>query len=174
MKKLYLLRHAKSDWSNLGVSDHDRVLNKRGRKASTLLGYRFREFGLRPDTVVCSTAARARETLDRAMDAGQLDWHVATDPRLYGASPDTILTIIHEYGDSADSLMLVGHNPGFADVAKALAGEAKQGMLERLRHKVPTGALITLKFDVNSFRDVRAQSGVLTHFLRPKHELSAA
>ncbi|MFC3052180.1 SixA phosphatase family protein [Kordiimonas pumila] len=172
MKRLYLLRHAKSDWSNMGLVDHDRILNRRGQKAAALIGQRFKDFGREPDLVVCSTALRARETLDRLMAAGSYNWNVQNEKRLYGASPDTILSIVHQYGASCDTLMLVGHNPGMADVAKALAGDAKPGLLERLISKVPTGAMITLEFDIPSFQGVRAKSGMLTQFLRPKHELA--
>jgi len=172
VKRLYLLRHAKSDWSDLGVSDHDRVLNKRGCKAAALIGKKFGDSGLQPDLVVCSTAVRARETLDRLMTAGKLDWQVRYEPRLYGASPDTILSLVHTYGLNCDSLLLVGHNPGFADVAMALARDAKGGILEKIMRKVPTGAFMTLEFDIPCFQYARAQSATVTQFLRPKHEFA--
>ncbi len=172
MKQLYLLRHAKSCWKDMSLCDHDRPLNKRGKKASAKIGSKFAEMSMAPDLVLCSTAVRASETIDRVLKAGNLDWNIQHEPKLYGASSDTILSLVHKHGANVDKLMIVGHNPGLADVAFALSCRGKPSLFERMYKKVPTGSFITLYFDVNCFSEVRARSGELTEFMRPKVEFA--
>jgi len=169
-KKIYLLRHAKSDWANMAISDHDRPLNSRGKEAADLIGHKLASFAFAPDIVVCSTALRAMETLDRVRKSGGFAWHVEHRRRLYGASADTLLTAIHRQDSTAKSVFLVGHNPGLQDLALALASNTESDMYHHLDAKLPTGGFLCLEFDVDSFPEISVGSGKLTHFLRPKHE----
>lgn len=169
-KKIYLLRHAKSDWSNLALGDHDRPLNDRGIQAADLIGRKLAASSFSPDAVLCSTAQRAVETLDRLMTAGSFNWHIDLRRNLYHASADRLLTAIHGEDSSVDSILLVGHNPGLQDLALALVSEGDQHVVNKVRKKVPTGAFLCLEFDVADFRDITVGSGRLTSFMRPKHE----
>ena len=169
-KTVYLLRHAKSDWSDLTISDHDRRLNSRGEKASSLIGHKLREMCVSPDTVICSTALRTKLTLNRIMDAGNFNWDPLYKRSLYAAGADRLLTEIHGLPEDQKSVLLVGHNPGIQDLALALAGETDKSTKKRLRKKVPTGAFIRLDFDVNCFKRVAVGRGKLLYFMRPKHE----
>jgi phosphohistidine phosphatase len=169
-KKLYLLRHAKSDWSNLALSDRDRPLNRRGEAAATLIGARLAAEGFTVDQVICSPAQRAVQTLERLVASGGFNFPVTYDDCLYGAGASRLLSIIHKQNDAADSLMLVGHNPGLEELALAISMKRKTKLIGKVRKKVPTGSLISLEFDLDSFSKIGASSGCLVGFRRPKHE----
>ncbi len=172
MKQLYLLRHAKSCWKSDFSCDHSRHLNKRGYRAAAKIGKRFAEMQIQPDLVLCSTATRAQETFSGIVEAGGFEWNMKPEPRLYGASANTILAIIKEYGPAVNNLMIIGHNPGLEDAAMALSTKGKKSLFDRLYHKVPTGSFISIEFDVPCFSDVSARSGKLIDFMRPKIEFA--
>lgn len=169
-KKVYLLRHAKSDWSALSMSDHNRQLNKRGEKAASFIGRKLAEAAFEPGLVLCSTALRATQTLDQLMAAGNFNWHTQHKRSLYHASADTMLTMVHSVSPDVGSVLLVGHNPGMQDLALALTGRSEPATLARLKKKMPTGAFIKLEFNVNCFSQIAVGGGNLTGFMRPKQE----
>ena len=169
MKTLYFLRHAKSDWSDLSLPDYERPLNARGRRACMKIGLALQRMGVMPDRVLCSTATRAQETLERVMSAGELSWPVTREGGLYGAGADRILSLIRQQPDDCSSLLLVGHNPGFQDLVVGLSGEeAKDGMIDRANRKLPTGAFAEISFTENSFQQIGLGSGCLQQFVKPK------
>lgn len=169
MKTLYFLRHAKSDWSDFSLPDYERPLNERGRRACLKIGLTMKRLSITPERVVCSTATRARETLDRVMTSGELDWPVTSESALYGAGADRILSLIRQQPDSFQSLLLVGHNPGFQDLVVGLTGsEAEGGMLDRVMRKLPTGAFAEITFDSGSFSQIGLGTGHLNRFIKPK------
>ena len=133
MKTLYLLRHAKSSWDDPRLADHERPLAPRGREAARRLAKHMARAKLRPDLVLCSSAARAVETYE-ALAGALRGPEVSTEDGLYGAVTEDLLARLRQVGEGVRSVMLVGHNPGLAD-------------LGRLRDKLPTGALAVLSFD---------------------------
>lgn len=172
MKRLYFLRHAKSDWKNPGLSDHERPLNGRGKRACSKMAKVFTSLNINPDIVLCSTAARTRETACRVMKAGTLEWNIRYEGTLYGASADNILSHIRALPDEYTSVLIIGHNPGTEDLVKGLTlSEENDGMLARLSWKYPTGALACLEFQVDNFADITLKSGNLTRFIKPKDTL---
>ncbi len=169
MKTLYFLRHAKSDWGNIDLPDHQRPLNARGRKACARTGARLRKRGFNPGLVLCSSAARAQETLNAIMSAAGCNWPVQLEAELYGASADRILGLIRQQSDTHDSLLLVGHNPGFQDIVMGLAGGEKPvGALARVARKMPTAAFSELVFDTENFQKIGVGMGCLVDFFTPK------
>jgi phosphohistidine phosphatase len=141
MRTLYLLRHAKSSWDNPALADHERPLAPRGRRAAKRIAEHMLRSGIEPELVLCSTAVRARQTLElvRAAIPGS---SVALEAALYGASADELLARVRRLPDAVGSVMLVGHNPGLQDLALLLA--AGDGEAARVEAKFPTGALATL------------------------------
>ncbi|MEV7632482.1 histidine phosphatase family protein [Microbacterium sp. NPDC089318] len=121
MKTLLLARHAKSDWGDPSVRDHDRPLNARGLRDAPAMASRLREERVRLQHIVSSTALRARTTADEYAAAFHLE--VADEPALYAASSRTILAVAAHLPDEADVAMLVGHNPGMTDAVAELTGE---------------------------------------------------
>jgi phosphohistidine phosphatase len=166
MKRLWLLRHAKSSWDDAHLADHDRPLSARGTRAAAAIGRHLDEAGVRPDIVVCSTARRARETLAGALAGlgGDVDVHVESG--LYTFDAADLLTRVRALPDGAASALLVGHNPAIGSLAARLAREGPH--LKELRDKYPTGALATLDLEVDAWRDVAAGCGVLTAFAVPR------
>lgn len=165
MKILTLLRHAKSDWDDPSQRDFDRPLNARGRRAATAMGEEMRRLGLAFDRVVASPARRTTETLQRIGDAyGPLP--LDYDERVYLAAVPTLLRIVQAADDAQDRLMIVGHNPGMAQLTLVLgrAGDLR----ERAAAKFPTGALAELRFDVASWGEVDAGAGTLARFIMPR------
>ena len=144
MKTLYLLRHAKSSWSDAGLSDHDRPLAKRGRDATAALSAHMTATAISPAIVLCSTARRAQETLDGVKGAFDDDVALWSDRGLYGADDDELLAVLRELPATVPSAMLVGHNPGLQDLALELTRGGDERALARLHGKFPTGALATL------------------------------
>ncbi len=168
MIRLYLLRHAKSDWGNMRLVDRDRPLNSRGKKAANQLGRYMKEQALAPDLILCSPAKRTRSTLKRVKKQAEADWPVTIDDRLYGADAMTVLELIMAQSGTVQSLMLVGHNPTFHNVASVLTGRGDRSVIEKMREKYPTGALAIIDFDVDSFADIAMGRGKLVAFVRPR------
>ena len=135
-KRLLLLRHAKSSWDDPTLADHDRPLAPRGRKAAKRIGRHLRSEGITVSLVLCSSARRARETLDRVAPAGRIE----VESELYGASADQLLDRLRRLPDDTGTVMLVGHNPAIQDLLLALVDEPGDLAAE----KFPTGALATL------------------------------
>ena len=159
MKTLYLLRHAKSSWKDDTLDDFERPLKKKGLGDAQLVGkvIRQREIGL--DLVISSSAERARQTTQLVLMSADKQVELKFDERLYEAGMRRLLTLVSRLDNQANSVMLVGHNPGFEELLKTLTGEA---------HTMPTAALAGIEFDVDDWSQVKARTGRLTLFLTPK------
>jgi phosphohistidine phosphatase len=165
MKHLYLLRHAKSSWKDASLPDHDRPLNGRGRRAAKAVARHMREHGIAPELVLCSTARRARETLDRIEPALNTS-AVHLEPDLYAASAHALLARLRSVGDTVESVLLIGHNPGLQDLALELARPGSAA--DALAAKYPTAALATLAFEASSWRELDRGRAELVEFVRPR------
>lgn len=165
MKRLYLLRHAKSSWKDPGLADHDRPLAGRGRRAAKAVARHLRELGIEPELVMCSTARRARETLERlepVLGTGAV-W---VERELYGAGAGALLEQLRGVPDAVGSVLVIGHNPGLQRLALALARPAPA--VEELEAKYPTAGLAALVFEGPSWRDLDRGSAELVGFVRPR------
>ena len=125
MKTLFLLRHAKAENSVPGASDLERLLDKRGRHEAQALGRWLKQQDSRPDLVLCSTAMRAQETAALVLGSAELDLDVRYDNRLYEAGPRQLLEVISEVEEETSAVLLVGHNPGMAELLQLLTGRAE-------------------------------------------------
>src|SRR5262245_33104669 len=132
MLRLMLLRHAKSDWSSAGMSDHERPLNQRGREAAPLMGRHIARERLVPSLVICSTATRTRETCDLMTAALSHAPPIRYEQRLYEAAPETIIKVIAATANDVHTLLVIGHNPGLQLVALTLANRAHARLREKL------------------------------------------
>ncbi|HYZ14150.1 MAG TPA: histidine phosphatase family protein [Actinomycetota bacterium] len=163
-RRLLLIRHAKSSWNDASLSDRDRPLVGRGRKAAERMGSHLRDEGLRPDVVLCSPSRRTRETLDLLEFSGA---EVMYLDELYAASQDELLASAREVRDDAEVVAVVGHNPGIQDLSIELASDDAAAGAVRLRQKFPTCAVAV--FDVDgAWRDVAAARVRLVSFVVPK------
>jgi phosphohistidine phosphatase len=163
-RRLFLLRHAKSSWEDPGLADHERPLAPRGRRACKLIATYLREQDVTASLVLCSSAARTRETLERIMPAlGSPE--VQIEDRLYGASSPELLSRLRELPERVDSAILIGHQPAIQRLALELAGDGPE--LHRLRGKFPTAALATLLF-AGCWSELEGGSAELAEFVTPK------
>ena len=118
MIRLVLVRHAKSDWGDPGLDDHERPLNDRGRRDAPRMARRLAETGFRPDIILSSTAVRARTTAEAF--AAELAVPVALEPELYGAPASTLLSAAE--ATRAPAVVVVAHDPGMTALAERLSG----------------------------------------------------
>jgi phosphohistidine phosphatase len=155
MPRLYLLRHAKSSWDDPDLSDHDRPLAPRGRKAAQAMRSHLVSAEVTPSLVLCSSALRARQTLERVAPEGEL----RIEAELYGASARSLLERCRALPAHLESVMVIGHNPGMHELSLLLSGEP--------REKFPTGALATLVLE-DGWSSLEPGGARLEAFVRPK------
>jgi phosphohistidine phosphatase len=167
MKRLTLLRHAKSTWDDPVARDFDRPLNRRGRKAARRVGEEMRALGLTFDAAIASPALRVKETLVEVEAGYGRSLSVRYEDPVYLASVQTLLEIVRGAGDEVESLLLAGHNPGMESLAIALSRGSP--LRDDLAVKYPTGTLAELVFDdAESWREVGPGAGRLDRFIRPR------
>jgi len=160
MKTLLVLRHAKSSWSDPALDDHERPLNARGRRDAPRMGALVREHGLIPDVVISSDAVRARLTAEAVVEAARYGGEIRLDPRLYLAGPADILSVLRSVGENAETVMIVGHNPGLEELVAHLTGEWQD---------LPTTALAQIVLPIDQWRDLTLSTrGTLVGHWRPK------
>lgn len=160
MKRLVLLRHAKSSWSDPSLADFDRPLNKRGKRDAPAMGLRLANLGIDPDQIISSPAKRARRTATAV--AAALDFpreEIEFADAIYGADCDTLLDIVRGLGN-ADEVLLVGHNPGFTDLGNMLTDSPIDNL--------PTCGVVILDFDVSSWSQVGLGDGLRVAYDSPK------
>lgn len=168
MKTLYLLRHAKSLWPDPPAPDLERPLNKRGKRAAALMGGYFKAQGIAPEVVLCSPAARTRETLERLDEARGQRAPVRLLKTLYLAPPDRLLATARGLENELQSAMIVAHEPGIGHFALAMSEADASSARGDLEQKFPTGALAVIAFPVERWRDIDEGSGRLVAFVRPR------
>lgn len=160
MRTLIVLRHAKASPEEAGMTDHDRPLTKKGRKAAKAMGKLLREEGLTPDLVLSSTAERARETTILCIDAARYAGPVLYLDELYLAEPPAYLDALRRHGGDAARVLVVGHNPGLEALLFRLTG--------RTEH-LPTAALATCTLPIERWSELGAETtGELVQVVRPK------
>jgi phosphohistidine phosphatase len=173
MGTLLLLRHAKSSWDTMSLPDYDRPLAKRGRKAAPLIGAEIARLGLRPDLILCSGAARTRETLDLVLPAlGAPPPEIVYDDAIYMATPTVLLGLLRKLpteGSAPKTVLVVGHNPGLEELSELLVGGGNDEAQELMAEKFPTGALAVFTFPSDTWSDIALGAGTLAHFITPAH-----
>ncbi len=172
MRRLLLLRHAKAVPAT-ARRDYDRALIERGRRDAERIAAFVAEAGMIPDLVIFSAAERTRETATIVLAAWPRPVEARAEPALYDATRPAIHAIVRALPDAAASVMLVGHNPGVAELANVLAGRGAKIDMLRMAGKFPTSGLAALEFDVDRWRDAAYGAARLTRFATPD-DLSAA
>ena len=166
VKRLMLMRHAKSSWDEPELSDEARPLTKRGRKAAVRMADHIAAAGLTPSVVLCSSAARARETAELLHPALPPKTQIKVEPRLYEAGSSQLLTRIKRLSPGAASVLIVGHNPAMQELVLELA--AKSPKVKEIRAKFPTAALAVLEAEVDAWNEITPGDAKLVHFATPK------
>ncbi|GIX00494.1 MAG: hypothetical protein KatS3mg111_3826 [Pirellulaceae bacterium] len=161
MRTLILMRHAKSDWSQPGLADYDRPLNRRGRRAAPAMAHLLEKHHLRPEVILTSTARRTQETLELMRATGWApDAIVINEKQLYLASPETILECISALDNHWSNAMVMGHNPGLAQLVQRLAGQEME---------LPTAAVVVFSCDAEDWPTAgRGSAWKLLHYWKPR------
>lgn len=160
MKTLLLVRHAKSSWDAPARDDHERPLDERGLRDAPEMGRRLGERGIRPDVIRASTAVRARTTARLlAEELGVAPDALVLDPRLYGASAQTVLDIVAELDADVAVAMIVAHDPGLSELAFELSGTIEH---------MPTCAIAEFTFDVDEWARLDRSGAVEVRFDSPR------
>lgn len=159
MKTLLLLRHAKSSWKDADALDFERPLNGRGKKAAPLVGRLLRERKIEPELILCSPAERARQTASLVVEAASLACAVRFDERIYEASAARLLEVVSQVEEEAQTLLLVGHNPGLEGLLALLTGET---------HAMPTAALACVALAEEKWGKLKEQGARLEWLTTPK------
>ena len=162
MKRLYLVRHAKSSWDDPDLSDIDRPLNKRGKKDAPIMGERLKnEHKAKPDLIISSPAKRAIRTARIiAKEIGYSKEKIEIKDSLYASGVTAMLNVIHYLDDSLDEVMLFGHNPDLTSLANYLSNQQVDN--------IPTCGVFCVDFDVKSWQDIEKGKGIFKFFDYPK------
>jgi phosphohistidine phosphatase len=161
MKRLILVRHAKSSWKNPGLKDFARPLNGRGKQNAPMMGKRLLGSGILPEVVVSSPAKRAWSTARLiASEIHFKEENLIADPEVYEADVDTLMEIIGNFSGDWQDVMLVGHNPGLTDLAERLTDQAFGNL--------PTCAICCIAFAVENWSEISYGSGRVYHYDDPK------
>jgi phosphohistidine phosphatase len=163
-KRIHLLRHAKSSWDDPELGDHERPLAPRGMKAAARMAHWIEANGVRPELVLCSSALRACETLAK-VEAALGSPRVVMADSLYAASADELVLRLGRVADGVREVLLVGHNPGLADLCQLLAKPSSERA--RLAQKLPTGALVTLETE-SGWADLEPECATIAHVALPR------
>jgi phosphohistidine phosphatase len=154
------MRHAKSSWDDPELADHDRPLNKRGKRDAPRMGRLLVKEELVPDAILTSTAVRARETAQAVAEALEFDAQLQVDKDLYLAGPAEILAVLRRVDEDAERALLIAHNPGLEELLEALTGS---------RDSLPTAAIARIDLAVRRWRDLKpGTTGRLVALWRPK------
>ena len=160
MKTLFLVRHAKSSRDDPMLSDRDRPLNERGMRDASRVGEQLAQRGAKPDLILSSPARRAMTTAEivaRKLDYRRKD--IGVEYRLYAATPDDLLAVVHELDDKSKRVMLFGHNPELTELARRLSAKITE---------MATCAVAEFAFDIKSWSKVGAQEPASATLHNPK------
>ncbi len=164
MKQLFVLRHAKSSWTDSSLSDFERPLNDRGLNAAPFMGELIARKNLLPDIILSSPAKRAVHTATLIKESSGANAEIRYDERIYEASPHTLRQIVAELDDAFGSAMIVGHNPGIEGFIRYVTGKFEP---------MPTASLAVIEFKKDKWCKIDADSGKVLNVFRPKDEIRA-
>jgi phosphohistidine phosphatase len=164
MKRLYLVRHAKSSWKDLSLPDFDRPLNKRGKRDAPLMGEKLKKLDVLPDLLIASPAKRAKKTAKTiAAKIGYKSNKIIFDESIYHLGITGIVRILSKLDSEIESVMLVGHNPDLTILAEQFSGN--------IVDNVPTCGIFCLEFNFADWRKISSETGRTIFFEYPKKDL---
>ena len=161
MKTLLLLRHAKSSWKHPELADHDRPLNKRGKRTAPRVSALLQDEDLIPDLILCSSAVRAHTTALLVAKACAYAGEIKRIRKLYLAEAQTYVEVLRQVAEKHARVLVVGHNPGLEALIESLTGEAMA---------MPTAALAQVELSLKRWSDLDTDTDCkLVNVWRPKN-----
>lgn len=167
MKRLTVLRHAKSDWGDADLDDFNRPLNDRGWKAAKRIGRELQHRDFRFDLVLASPAARVRETLDGVQEKFDFAAPIRFEPPMYLATEALLMAVVRDLPEAVHRPLLVGHNPGLQQLLLGLSVE-DDPLRSKVAHKLPTAAIAVVELPADRWAEVEPASGRLVELIVPK------
>lgn len=162
MKRLFLIRHAKSSWKEHGMTDHERPLNHRGEKDAPFMAKLLKKNKFKPDFILTSNAVRAKRTAEIfASVFGYPIEEITAEPDLYLAGRQNFLKTVNTIDDGINCCFLFSHNPGISEFGHFLTDKERLDM--------PTCSIWGIEFDVNSWREIKCGAGKTIFFEYPKN-----
>jgi phosphohistidine phosphatase len=162
MKTLLLLRHAKSSWKQQALNDHDRPLNKRGKREAPEVGRYLKENDLLPDLILCSTARRARDTAQAVVDESGYDGEMDQLPDLYLSDTACYLDVLKRLPDDVKRVLIVGHNPELDELLT---------LLTDVNQHLTTASLVHIDLPITSWAELNeATDGRLQKIWSPREK----
>jgi phosphohistidine phosphatase len=159
MKKLFIVRHAKSSWKDMSLDDFDRPLNKRGRKNAPFMGKLLKDKGICPDIILSSPANRAKTTAQIMSKELEYEKEILFDEEIYESTPTLLDKKIKKIGDEVNMAFIFGHNPELNALAEGYVG---------ISENIVTCGIVEIDFDCESWSDIDAQNAKLISYEYPK------
>jgi len=160
MKRLLIMRHAKSSWKDSDLTDHERPLKKRGKNDAHQMGKLLKSKKIVPDMIICSTAERAKETAELLAEAMKYKNEIIYSDALYMAEPMDILNEIASHASKEKTVMVIGHNPGSEALVQILTGKVEC---------LPTGSIAYVTAKMDDWKEIAKDDGLkLKNLWRPK------
>ena len=160
LRYIILFRHGKSDWNVNYESDHERPVSKRGIKAAKKMGRYLSNIDQVPGLIMSSTALRALNTAEIAINAGKWSSDLVLEKKIYESSVETLKNIISKQNDKYNSICLVGHEPTFSSFI--------EGCNNSIWSRFPTASMARINFNINRWCDIDIKLGSLVWLIRPK------
>jgi phosphohistidine phosphatase len=167
MRRLLLLRHAKTERAEPGERDRDRKLTGRGRNDAPVIGTYIAKHGLVPDLALVSPAVRAQETWALIAPCFKKTPRMVTDDRIYNAATVALFHLVAE-APTAETLLMVGHNPGFHELAVHLVAAGDVDLREQLKEGLPTTGLVVIDLPIDDWSLLHPRAGRLERFVTPR------
>ena len=161
MKNLLVMRHAKSDWSDTSLSDFNRPLNNRGRKAAPFMGNELLKRDKKPDLIMSSPAERAKSTAEKVASAVGYKTSIQFEEDFYFGYIDEIIEAVKQCNQQQNRVLIIGHNPTLESLVASLTGNN-----DYLR--MPTAAIASILFDIGNWSDLKKSTGNLEWLILPK------
>jgi phosphohistidine phosphatase len=165
MKRLFVMRHAKSSWNDANLADFDRPLNDRGLEAAPFMGRLMARRKFTPDVILSSPAKRARQTAELVKESAGWNAEVRFNDAIYEASPITLSRVVADLPNDVSSVMVVGHNPGMEGFIRVLTGRIEA---------MSTAALAVIDLAIDEWSQIGAGTGRLVEVIRPKELMKGA
>lgn len=159
MKRLFVMRHAKSSWGDANLADFDRPLNDRGLEAAPFMGRLMAERNLAPEIILSSPAKRARQTAELVKESAGWNAELRLEDSIYEASPITLCRVVAELSNDVASAIVIGHNPGMEGFIRLLTGRLEP---------MSTAALAVIDLAIDDWRGIEPATGRLVEVVRPK------
>lgn len=173
MKKIVLLRHAKSSWADTSLDDHDRPLNARGKAAAPIIGEWLAYRKHHPEMILCSSSVRTRETVTGMMQVVPGLPKPVIERALYHASPGDLKQRLQDLPREVQSIMLVGHQPGLGSLARLLSNGRENRRCNRAFEHFPTAAAAVLSVDIEDWSSLTYGTAEFVDFAKPRELMDA-